>query len=138
MAARSSATSIEAEMVDLFQTVRRAVRLCGALDDGVQLHVARNAGSLRDLPSKAAWFQFRPNVSDRNHLRVWNDLRRKRDWLFVAELGKAARHHSGRGMWNVADPSLDFCAEHWAADCRRISDSVHGPGRVGSCSYPFE
>jgi hypothetical protein len=41
-------------------------------------------------------------------------------------------------MRDAADPIVDLRAEHWAADCRRVSHSIHGAGRVGCGAGAFE
>src|SRR6266436_8701493 len=58
VATRARPAAAATEDVDLRQATRHLVYLRGAVDDGVQLHVARNAGSLRDLFAKAARFYF--------------------------------------------------------------------------------
>src|SRR5437588_6596897 len=126
------------EDVDLRSATRRLVHLCRAAHDRVQLHVARDPGSLSDLSRKTARLRREREIDDQYCLCDRCDLWRCGDGFSFATMGTSARYHSIGNLRNVAHTVVDFRAEHSAADIGRISDPVHGPRRVGRGAGAFE
>ncbi len=88
--------------------------------------------------AEAARLQCRPNVADRDHLCVRDDLWRQRRRSVVPKLGKAARDHSGCDLRNAVDSALDFRAEYCASNRWRVPDSIYGARRMGRRARSFE
>ena len=55
-----------------------------------------------------------------------------------SRLGAASRRYFRRALRDAAYSALDSHDDDRVADHRRISDSIHGARRVGSCASAFE
>src|SRR2546421_12133876 len=64
VATPARSTEAASEDVDLHQATRRALHLCRAAHDRVQLHVARHPGSVSHLPGKTAWLWRQREIDD--------------------------------------------------------------------------
>src|SRR5437868_6005238 len=126
------------EDVDLRSATWRIVHLCRAAHDRVQLHVARDPRSLSDLSRKTARLRREREIDDQYCLCDRCDLWRCRDGFSFPTMGTPARYYSIGNLRNVAHTIVDFRAEHSVANIGRISDSVHGPRRVGRGAGAFE
>jgi len=112
--------------------VPRLIREHGALFVyAVQLYVARHAGSLPDVPRKAARLRCRPKIDDDHHLRAGRDLWRNGDRFHVATMGTEAQHYCVSVLWNAAHSNLDFRAWNGSAHYRWIPHAIHGAGGLG-------
>jgi hypothetical protein len=117
---------------------RRIVLLCRPSHDGIQLHVARDAGPLPDLPRKTARFLCQPEIDDDHYLRLGGHLWGNRDWVHVATMGAETQHYCLGDLWAIPDSDLDFPSGNRPAHRRWIPHAIHGAGRLGRDSGPSE
>src|SRR6202022_2360030 len=138
LATRSRSAETATEDVDLRPPTWRLVHLRRASDDGVQLHVAWDAGFVRDVSGKTARFRGEREIDDRHRLRNRCDLRRDRRWISFAAMGPSPFNCSLGRIWDAPDSTLDFRSQYSASHHGRIFDSVHGARRMGSCARALE
>jgi hypothetical protein len=112
--------------------------LRGPAHDRIQLHVARNSGSLLDFSRKTARLRRQRDIDDHHGLCHRHDLWRHRHRLSFATMGPSPVHYFVGDLRDAFDSGVDFLARDAAPDCRRFSHAIHGARRVGSGAGTFE
>src|SRR5439155_10957972 len=75
--------------------------------DGVQLHVARHAGSLPNLPAKTVWSRRFASEERKRHLQPRSHFWGYDFWRALANLGSSSLDHRGCNARDCAYSRLD-------------------------------
>src|SRR5437867_6444857 len=105
-----------------------------SVDDSVQRHVARDPGHVSNFPGRTTALRGDAKGGDRDHLRLWRNLRRHGYRLSLAKMGPASLDYLDRSVRDPPDSRLGFFAELFLTCDWRFRDAIHGARGVGCCA----